>query len=42
MILQSQEEILGFSITQIHYVFNEMGQSSIIWNLHGFDKKKTS
>jgi hypothetical protein len=26
----SQEEILGFSTTQIHYVFNEMGQSSLI------------
>jgi hypothetical protein len=37
-----QEEILGFSTTQIHYVFSEMGQSSLICNLHGFDKKRTS
>jgi len=36
----TQEEILGFSTTQIHYVFNEMGQSSLICNLHGFGKNK--
>jgi hypothetical protein len=33
------KKILGFSTTQIHYVFNEMGQSSLICNLHGFGKK---
>jgi hypothetical protein len=38
----TQEKILGFSITRIHYVFNEMGQSSPICNLHGFGKKMTS
>jgi len=32
----TQEQILGFSTTQIHYVFNEMGQSSLICNLYGF------
>jgi hypothetical protein len=36
----SQEEILGFSTTQIHYVFSEMGQSSLICNLHRFSKKR--
>jgi hypothetical protein len=35
----SQEEILGFSTTQIHYVFSEMGQSWLICELHGFGKK---
>ncbi len=36
----TQEEILGFSTTQIHYVFSEMGQSSLICNVHGFGKKR--
>jgi formylmethanofuran dehydrogenase subunit B len=36
----SQEEILGFSITQIHNVFSEIGQSSFICNLYGFGKKR--
>jgi hypothetical protein len=35
----SQEEILGFSTIQIHYVFSEMGQSSQICDLYGFSKK---
>jgi len=39
---RTQEEIMGFSITQIHYVFSEMGQSSLICNLHGFGKKRTN
>jgi len=36
----TQEKILGFSTTQIHYAFNEMGQISLICNLHGFGKEK--
>jgi len=36
----TQEKILGFSTTQIHYVCNEMGQSSLICNSHLFGKKK--
>jgi hypothetical protein len=36
----TQEETLGFSTIQIHYVFSEMGQSSLICNLHGFGKKR--
>jgi hypothetical protein len=36
----TQEEILGFSTMQIHYVFNEMVQSSLICNLYGFAKKR--
>jgi hypothetical protein len=35
----TQEETLGFYITQIHYVFSEMRQSSLICNLHGFGKR---
>jgi hypothetical protein len=31
---------MGFSTTQIHYVYSEMGQSSLICNLHGFGKKR--
>jgi hypothetical protein len=38
----TQETIMGFSTTQIHYVFSEMGKSSLICNLHGFGKKMTS
>jgi hypothetical protein len=38
----TQETIMGFSTTQIHYVFSELGQSSLICNLHGFGKKRTS
>jgi hypothetical protein len=34
-----QEEILGFFITQIHYVFSEKGQSSLVCNLFSFNKK---
>jgi hypothetical protein len=30
----TQEEILDFSTTQIYNVFSEMGQSSLIFNLH--------
>lgn len=36
----SQEEILGFFITQIHYVFSEKGQSSLVCNLYSFHKKR--
>jgi hypothetical protein len=35
----TQEEIMGFPTTQIHYVLSEMGQSSLICNLHGFSLK---
>jgi hypothetical protein len=34
-----KEGILGFSTTQIHYVFNEMEQNSLIYNLYGFGEK---
>jgi hypothetical protein len=30
----THEEILDFSTTQIYYVFSEMGQSSLIFNLY--------
>jgi hypothetical protein len=40
LLSSSQEEILGFSTTQIHYVFNEIEQSSLICNLHGFGKNE--
>jgi hypothetical protein len=36
---KTQEAILGVFTTQIQYVFNEMGQSSLICNLYGFSKK---
>jgi hypothetical protein len=35
----AQEEISSFSTTQVHYGFSEMGQSSLLCNLHGFGKK---
>ncbi len=31
LVTNTQEEILGFSTTQIHYVFSEMGQSLVIY-----------
>ncbi len=34
----TQEEVLGFSTTQIQCVSSEMGQSSLICNLHGLKK----
>ncbi len=36
--LRNTLKILGFSTTQIHYVFSEMGQSSLVCNLFGFGK----
>ncbi len=36
--LRNTIKILGFSTTQIHYVFSEMGQSSLLCNLFGFGK----
>jgi len=33
------QEILGFSTSQFHYVFVEMGQSSLIVTLYGFSEK---
>jgi hypothetical protein len=33
------QEILGFSTTQIHYVFCEMGQSSVIVTFYGLNEK---
>jgi hypothetical protein len=40
LLVISQEEILGFSAIQIHCVFSQMGQSSLICNLHGFGFEK--
>jgi hypothetical protein len=34
LVLNTQEEILGFSTTQIHYVFSEMGQSSVLYVIY--------
>ncbi len=34
LVLNTQEEILGFSTIQIHYVFTEMGQSSVIYVIY--------
>jgi hypothetical protein len=38
LLASSQEEILGISTTQIHYVYTEIRKSSLICNLHGFGK----
>ncbi len=35
----TQEEILGISTTQIHFVFNDMGQNSLICSSYSFGKK---